>query len=550
MANTFFGLDIGFDSLKLIELRRDKGGLYVTNYFVEPCNIRDIKEITDDKVLEQIENIFRENKIRPSSIVVSISGQSVFTRFVKLPTLDRSKIDQIVQYEAQQQVPFPIDEVIWDYHFVGDWAELDEIDEANVVLVASKKDIIDNLISRFSKLKIDIEYIDTAPFALYNCIKFNEPDMEGCALVLDIGAKSTDMLVIEKDNVWLRSIPIAGFAITQAIASEFKISFEEAEQLKKDSSVILCGKGPMVGEPAERLRISRAVTGVMARLIAEVSRSIGFYRTYSGGGGIKNIFICGGSSKIENIEEFFKSKFNLNVRKLETTRNLDVLPHVENKINGSDYVIGCAVGLALRQATQCAMEINLLPKSIATQQDIAKKKSYIIGCFLLIGLALIAGIFYFKQWIQYDENIAQNLNQDLRQIKSQSMKIDQAKKQIQEINNNFNRLQELQADRVYWVKLLDELQIIMPKNCWLKNFLVIKNNTNNSKSVRISGETTAPLGEIPKIKDILEKSPFFENLKIKSADDLNALGIEGKDIRRFEMIGDLVSKIDLKEKQP
>jgi len=550
MGNTFVGLDIGFDSLKLIELCRDKSGLYITNYVVEPCNIKDIKDVTDERVLEQIETLFKTKKIRPSSVVVSISGQSVFTRFVKLPTLDRSKIDQIVQYEAQQQVPFPIDEVIWDYHFVGDWAETEEIDEANVVLVASKKDIIDNLISRFSKLKIDIECIDTAPFALYNCIKYNEPDIEGCTLVLDIGAKSTDMLVIDKDNIWLRSIPIAGFSITQAIASEFKISFEEAEKMKLESAVILCGKGPMVGESAHRLRISRSVTGVMTRLIAEVSRSIGFYRTYSGGGGIKNIFICGGSSKIENIEEFLKSKFNLDVKKLATTRNLDIHPQAESKINGCDYIIGCAVGLALRQATQCAMEINLLPKRVSTQQDIAKKKSYIIGCFILIGMIFLGGIFYFDQWIQYSESVYQSLNQDLKQLKSQNRKIEEAKKEIQEINNNFIQLQELQAQRVYWINVLGELQAIIPKNCWLKNFLVVKNNTTGAKSVRISGETTASLGEIPKIKESLEKSPYFENIKIKSADDLNILGIEGKDIRRFEMAGDIISKIGIKENQP
>ncbi|MDX9702644.1 MAG: type IV pilus assembly protein PilM [Candidatus Auribacterota bacterium] len=536
MKNTFIGLDIGFNSIKLVELCREKAGLTLSKVIIEPCDITDSKNHGEEQLFDTVERLFAEHKIKAPSVVVSVSGQSVFTRFVKLPTLDRSKIDQIVQYEAQQQVPFPIDEVVWDYQLIGDWSDDGDMDETSVVLVACKKDFINRLVESLAKQKIYIDYIDTSPFALCNCIRFNEPSLEGCTLVLDIGAKSTDMVVLENDYTWVRSIPIAGFSITSAIAKEFKITFSEAEKLKLESAVILCGKGPMIGESSERLRVSRAISNVMSRLIAEISRSIGFYRTYSGGGGVRNILITGGCSNIENIEEFFTEKFNIPVRKVETIRNIDIAPEYEDIVSAHKSEIGNAIGLAMRKATKCFMEISLLPKRMATQREISRKKSYIIACFIVAAILMSTGIFYFNQWIGFSQSITTNLQADLEQMKSQQRKMDTAKQKVTGITAKLDKLESLQLERTYWNQLLLELQTILPKDCWLKRFSIIPSRGKTTQyQVQISGETTALLSEISAIKEVLEKSPFFKDVLIKSADDLNTMGAMRQDIRRFEM---------------
>ena len=541
MRNSFVGLDIGFDSIKVVELKRDKAGLVATNFFVEPIEYDDLKNYSEEKVLEAIGRILKSPGLKNTSLVVSLSGQSVFTRFIKFPTLDRSKIDQIVNFEAQQQVPFPIDEVVWDYQLLGDWVTVDEVDEANVALVASKKEVIADLLENFGKFKVDIEYIDIAPFALCNCIKFNEPALEGCTLVLDIGAKSTDMLVMDKDTVWLRNIPIAGISMTQSVQKEFKVDFKEAEFLKKKYSVILCGDGPMVGESPERLRVSRSLTNTMTRLLAEISRSIGFYRSHSDGGRVKKIILAGGASKIENLDKYLEMKFNVEVRRLDTIHNLECHNGVSEKLEQDKHVLGCAVGLALRKATECVMEINLLPKQLSTQREIAKKKSYIIGCFILIGVMLLSGIGFFKQWVKYEANVNSGLHEDLKRLKSQRTKMNDAKTHVSTYKQKLDGLLALQAQRTYWIRLSTELQTILPKNTWLKRFTVRKSRTKNVLyNVRLFGETTALLGEIPQIKDKLSESAFFKNVSIKSADDLTSVAIGGKDIRRFEIACELI----------
>ncbi len=543
MNTTFAGLDIGFDSLKYVELQRGKSGLVLTKYLTKLCNLNDSKSNIEEKVSDVIEEFFRENNLKPVSIVISVSGQSVFTRFIKLPTLDKTKIDQIVRYEAQQQVPFPIDEVIWDYQLIGNWEVMNELDEANVALVASKKELVENLLMRFEGLKIAVEYVDIAPFSLCNCVKFNDSNHGQCSLILDIGAKSTNMLVLENGHIWTRSIPIAGISLTQAIAKEFKINFEEAEKMKLEFSVVLCGKGPMVGEAPERLRISRAISNTLSRLMVEVSRSIGFYRTHSGGGGINSIFLCGGSSKIENISQFFASKFNIDVSKLDTIRNLDIETEDGSRIEEDRDIVGGAVGLALRQATQCVMEINLLPKKVVTQRDIARKRGYIIGCFCLVILMLVSGVLYFKQWSSYEKSVEVSLSADLKRLKDQNLKMQKEKKHIEDICKKMSELNSIQSDRTYWVRLLNDFSTILPKDCWLKRFTVTPGRTRKQPTrVKIVGETMASLGEISEIKEKLEDTAYFSNVKIRSADDLSAASVDSADIRRFEMVCDLVRK--------
>src|SRR4029450_7341632 len=121
-----------------------------------------------------------------------VSAQSVFTRFVKLPSVGEDQVDQIVGFEAQQNVPFPIDEVVWDYQLV----DQGNPNEVEVVLVAIKSDLLNEINEsiRGSWLKTNI--VDVSPMALYNAYRYNYSDTEGCTLMIDIGARTTNLIFI------------------------------------------------------------------------------------------------------------------------------------------------------------------------------------------------------------------------------------------------------------------------------------------------------------------------------------------------------------------
>src|SRR5260370_8468355 len=151
----------------------------------------------------------------------ALPGKSVFGRFVKLPPLVQEKLHQIVSFEAQQNVPFPLDEVVWDYQVVG--GGLGE--QIQVVLVAIKVDLLDQINEAVEGTGLQTSIVDIAPMALFNAFRYSYPDVGDCSLLLDIGARTTNILFIESGRIFLRSIPLASSAITAAIVRDFNQSF-------------------------------------------------------------------------------------------------------------------------------------------------------------------------------------------------------------------------------------------------------------------------------------------------------------------------------------
>ncbi|MCK4948095.1 MAG: pilus assembly protein PilM, partial [Candidatus Aureabacteria bacterium] len=235
------GLDIGTSAIKLVELQKTSSGVKLLNCAIHELDFdpEDKSEDHSNRIILSLQNILAENNIIPSQVVIAVPGQSVFTRYVKLPAVEESKINQIISYEAQQQVPFPIDEVVWDYQIIGDRAS----PELNVVLVAIKADIISQLIETVSVAKLDTDIVDVAPLAIGNTIIFSEKktDKIECTGVLDIGAKTTNFIIIEGKNEWTRSIPIAGSMITKELQKELKVTYIEAEKIKRTEGLVLIG---------------------------------------------------------------------------------------------------------------------------------------------------------------------------------------------------------------------------------------------------------------------------------------------------------------------
>ena len=247
-----------------------------------------------------VSEMLGEMKIKTGRVNYAIAAQSVFTRFVKLPTVDPDKIDQIVQFEAQQNVPFPIEEVVWDYQLV---ASKDET-KIEVVLVAIKADLLDELNSAIDDSGLTTGIVDVAPLALYNAFRYNYADASGCSLLIDIGARTTNLIFVEPNKVFSRSIPIGGTTFTTNIAREFTEPFGAAEERKQ--SVGFVSLGGAYAEPTDPdvARVSKIIRNSMTRLHAEITRSISFYRSQQGGSQPQHVYLCGGSVSLPYIREF------------------------------------------------------------------------------------------------------------------------------------------------------------------------------------------------------------------------------------------------------
>ena len=252
--NRILSLDFGTQTVGLAEFHAGKdGGLVLANYqsselLADPAV--DSTRLAQAKI--SIGELVAARALKGAKVNYTVSAQSVFTRFVKLPSVGEEQVEQIVTFEAQQNVPFPIDEVVWDYQLVdqGNSAEVE------VVLVAIKADLLDEVNDAVEGSGLATSIVDVSPMALYNAYRYNYSDVHDCALLIDIGARTTNLIFVEPRKVFSRSIPIGGTKVTEAIAKDFNEAFAAAEiRKKRDGFVSLGGTYAEIGRASCRERV-------------------------------------------------------------------------------------------------------------------------------------------------------------------------------------------------------------------------------------------------------------------------------------------------------
>src|SRR5256885_3293982 len=374
-------LNLGSQTIGLAEFRAAAAGLILVDYRLRETPLdpetgqRRDAEVALDETGAVLREMMREMQIHHASVNYAVPAQSVFTRFVKLPGLDAEKIHKVISFEAQQNVPFPIDEVVWDYQLVGGGMG----EHIQVVIVAIKRDLLDEINNAVEETGLRTGIIGVASMGLYNAFCYNYADLNGCSLLVDIGARTTNVLFIEAGRIFSRSLPIGGSAITAAIAKEFGESFAAAEaRRKRDGFVALGG----AAEPADPnvTRVSKIVRSTMTRLHAELMRSISHYRAQQQGSAPDRVFLCGGSASTPYMREFFHEKLQLPIEFFNPLRNVAVADSAPvDEIMRSAHLLGELVGLALRSVTACPMELNLRPAKVARRNELGKRRAFFVA---------------------------------------------------------------------------------------------------------------------------------------------------------------------------
>ena len=484
-------LNIGSQTIGLAEFRVIHGRLVLLNYrFREtPLDPETGQRRDAHDALHETAGVLRElmheMHIHRADVNYAVAAQSVFVRFVKLPALDAEKIDKIIAFEAQQNVPFPIDQVVWDYQLVGGGMG----EQIQVVIVAIKRDLLDEINNAVEETGLRTQILGVASMALYNAFCYNYTDLKGCSLLVDIGARTTNVLFIEAGRIFSRSLPIGSSAITAAIAKEFGESFAAAETRKnRDAFVALAGAAepddPNIG------RLSKMVRSTMTRLHAELMRSITHYRAQQQGDRPSRIFLCGGGAGMPNMREFFHEKFELPVEFFNPLQNVSVSESTPDT-TGSAHVLGELVGLGLRSVTICPMKINLLPASVARRQDLEKRRPFFIAAAACILLALLGWSAYYTRAAQVAQQTAQTMRQKNDSMHGAEAQLDKLKKQITALDNIATPLITAVNDRNFWPQILEDLNTRLPEaDIWITELAATSGGKLLGAPEKRAGETT------------------------------------------------------------
>ena len=401
--------------------------------------------------------------IKPGPLALSLNGQMVFPRFTKFPTVPADKLEELVQYEIEQEVPFPVDEIVCDHQFLGQTAEGDTA----AMIVAAKLEQVSKVTDVVVAAGFTPVVVDVGPMAVLNALKRSYPGLPGGTVVLDIGAKTTSLVLVENEKIYLRSIPVAGNAITKEIAQAFGCTMEEAEALKKERGYVALGG---VTEDVDEIsdRVSKIVRTVLTRLHAEILRSINFYRSQQGGSAPSRMFITGGSAVLPQIDEFFRETLKIEVDFLNPFGGVDFGAKIDQSALETDaFTLAESAGLALRATDAATLSINLMPPALVAQARAVKRIPFLaVGAVsVLAALALvIVGENRLKDVAVAETEAVQQKNNTLKQLDAK-LKVEQ--KNAQTELEKCDAFQKLMASRFGVIRDLATVRRSLLPGMWV-----------------------------------------------------------------------------------
>ena len=506
-------LNLGSQSVGLAEFHgQAAGGLVLTAFRM--------REILADPASESARNAHITNAIREmlgeleidrGKVNYAVASQSVFARFVKLPSVDEEKIERIIGFEAQQNVPFPIDEVVWDYQLVGGGTD----EQIQVVLVAIKADLLEAINGAIESAGLEPLLVDVATMALYNAFRYNYPDLTGCSLLVDIGARTTNLLFVEPGKVFSRSVPIGGSSISSAIAKEMSEPLAAAEFRKKREGFVSLGGA--YAEPADPdiARMSKIVRGTLTRLHAELMRSISHYRAQQQGTQPQRVFLAGGSASTPYMREFFLEKLQLPIEFFNPLRNVTVASAaVADQVSKSAHLLGELVGLALRSTTTCPMELNLAPASVVRAREMTKRRPFLLlaaACFIL---GLLAWSAYYIRAAYVERRVVARLQEKVDVMRAVERRMTNLRREIAALDSVAIPLTTAIDDRNFWPALLEDLNARLPtQDIWITELVP----TSGGKPVGVSEAERAKLSTAPSSSPAANKSsePVIDGIFVR-----------------------------------
>ena len=362
----------------------------------------------EELVREALATFLGRNEVKGSKVAIGVSGQSGLVKFIKLPPVEKKRIPDIVKFEARQQIPFALEEVIWDYQQIGgEAAKDDDFQMAEVGLFAMKRDQVNRAIAPFRNAGIEVDIVQMGPIALYNYAAFDRKPMpvdpasaskaegdesaetpaapasppvdEGSVVLIDIGVDNTDLIITDGVRIWQRNVPIGGNHFTRALTKELKLTFAKAEHLKRNAT-----KAP------DPRAVFTAMRGVFNDFSSEINRSIGFYSSVNRTAKIGKVVGLGNGFKLPGLQKFLQQNLSYEVEKLESFPHLvgdEVTTAPQFQENLMSFAV--AYGLAAQGLGVGPLRTNLLPPEIEQVRMIRRKKPWalVASALLMAGFA-------------------------------------------------------------------------------------------------------------------------------------------------------------------
>jgi type IV pilus assembly protein PilM len=409
-------------------------------------------------VLAAVKELVAMRGIGANHCNVTAPGYQVFSKFVKLPAVDNHKVKQIIHYEAQQNIPYPMEQAGWDFQILGAAAS----GELEVLLVAMKSETVEGVFRTAEGAGLKLDVVDASPAAICNAFRYNYSDLDGCTLLLDIGAKSTNVLLFESGKFFGRTLNIGANSITQEFAAESKMPFAKAEEIKIGQGFVGLGGAYEEPENAHEAAVSKIARQVLTRLHIQINQTIQFYRGQQGGSAPKRLLLAGGGATMPYTTQFFAEKLGVEVEYFNPFRRVPIDESIDREeLAKVAHRCGELVGAALRNVAQCPVELNLIPKSIRSRQLFREKQPFFFATIASVALVVFAYGYFFNQVTQIKRETLADMNKVYLPMKARAEALDAEIKKIKRAQDEIDVLTGYLRDRFFWPEALVEMRNIL-----------------------------------------------------------------------------------------
>jgi type IV pilus assembly protein PilM len=339
------GLDIGSSGVKLVQLKERKGGYALQAFGTAPLPPEAIVDgalMNSAAIVSAIQELVAQQKVKTKEVAIGVRGHSVIIKKISLPRMTQEELDESIQWEAEQYIPFDVKDVNIDTQILT--PEGDAAGQMDVLLVAAKKDMINDYTSVCAEAGLTATVVDVDAFAVQNAYEANYEAGTDTVVLINVGAAVANINILAKGNTtFTRDITMGGNAFTEEIQKQLNISYDEAEALK------VGGQGET--DAVVPQEVERVIQGVAEQMAGEIQRSLDFYAATAADSRIARVYLSGGTARIPALFKVIEARAGVPVEILNPFKNIEV----DNRRFDPAVILAAApsvavgVGLALRR---------------------------------------------------------------------------------------------------------------------------------------------------------------------------------------------------------
>lgn len=380
-SNVCWGVEIGSGAIKALKLELDGESAKVLDFAIlNHSKVLSTPELdTADAVRVALGALTSQFDLSGAQLAVSVPGHQSFARFAKLPPVEPKKVPDIVKFEAVQQIPFPLEEVEWDYQtFVSP-----DSPDVEVGIFAVTRPRIMEMLGQLGDVGLTPEIATLSPVAAYNALAYDLQFTEKTpgTIILDIGTVATDLIVAEAGRVWVRTFPLGGHQFTDALVTAFKLSYSKAERLKREAE-----------QTKHARHVFQAMRPVFTDLVQEVQRSIGYYQSVHPGADLKRLIGVGNTFRLPGLRKYLKQQLHIDIYRIEGFKRLKGPEGREAEFEDATLNLATAYGLALQGLGFATLQANVMPVKVVRDAMWRRKRVW-FGAAAGLAAAATAGFF-------------------------------------------------------------------------------------------------------------------------------------------------------------